>query len=252
MPKETAKAMIFDVDGTAIPNGRWAHPTKAVVEAFNKAHQQGFVLAAATGRNYKFCRYILEELDVTSPSIVAAGTQIIDPKNGKEIWSAAMDKETVKFALEKIMPFKSKILVDEDTPEEALAVDKIKIGKYRLLDVQDIPFGDVDELIEELRKYQGLSVVKVNSVNAGFSNLHVTHKEATKEHAIEKWLELHKLLKDDVIGVGDGHNDIELFKSVGYRVAMGNAVPELKEVADEVIGGVDEDGLATFILELLS
>lgn len=252
MSKKNAKAIIFDIDSTAIPKGSWAHPTKAVIEAFNKAHKHGFILAAATGRNYKFGKYILEELNITAPSIVAAGTQIIDSKTGEEIWSEHMDKKATRFALEKIMPFESKILVDEDIPEEALLVHEIDPGEYRLLDVQDIPFSEVDKLIDELREHRSLSVVKVNSVNDGFFNLHITHKEATKEHAIEKWLEIHSLSKDDVIGVGDGHNDLELFKSVGYRVAMGNSVPELKEAADEVIGSVDEDGLAVFILSLLS
>jgi peptidyl-prolyl cis-trans isomerase B (cyclophilin B) len=47
--------------------------------------------------------------------------------------------------------------------------------------------------------------------------------------------------------VGDGHNDIELFRAVGRKIAMGNAVPELKEAADEVIGDIAQDSFAEFL-----
>ena len=251
MKLENIKAIIFDIDSTAIPNGRWTHPTKEVVSACKKATKVGLILAPATGRNYKFCKYILEELNITSKSIVAAGTQIIDPKNGNEVWSTSLTETSVGYALNLLKPFDCKILIDDDTPEEALTVGLIKISKYRLLDVQDIPNNKIDALIVNLKKHANLSVVKVSSVNTGFSNLHITHKKATKEHAINVWLKLYNLTKSEVAGVGDGSNDLELFKSVGFKVAMGNAVPELKLAANIVIDSVENNGFATFVTQVV-
>ncbi|MNT94492.1 putative phosphatase [compost metagenome] len=48
----------------------------------------------------------------------------------------------------------------------------------------------------------------------------------------------------------DDHNDLGLFKTTGYSIAMGNAINELKEIADEVTEGNDQDGVA-IILERL-
>ena len=42
---------------------------------------------------------------------------------------------------------------------------------------------------------------------------------------------------------GDGPNDMEIFDYVGLKIAMGNAVPELKEKADFVTKTVEEDGI---------
>lgn len=55
-----------------------------------------------------------------------------------------------------------------------------------------------------------------------------------------------------MIGIGDGANDIHLFNAVGLKVAMGNAVPSLKEKADIVIGHVTDDGLAQYFEDLVN
>jgi hydroxymethylpyrimidine pyrophosphatase-like HAD family hydrolase len=46
------------------------------------------------------------------------------------------------------------------------------------------------------------------------------------------------------IGFGDGGNDTTMIKDCGIGVAMGNAIPELKSIADYVTSSVDEDGIA--------
>jgi hydroxymethylpyrimidine pyrophosphatase-like HAD family hydrolase len=55
----------------------------------------------------------------------------------------------------------------------------------------------------------------------------------------------------EVLAVGDGRNDLEMFAWVGRAVAMGHAPPEVQAAADEVVGPVEEDGLATVLEPLL-
>jgi Cof subfamily protein (haloacid dehalogenase superfamily) len=50
-----------------------------------------------------------------------------------------------------------------------------------------------------------------------------------------------------VMAMGDAENDIEMLQLVGMGVAMGNAVPRLKAVADYVVSSNDEDGVAEAI-----
>jgi len=56
-----------------------------------------------------------------------------------------------------------------------------------------------------------------------------------------------KIKPQEIIGVGDGPNDYPLLMGSGFKVAMGNAVPELKEIADFIAPSVEEDGVATVI-----
>lgn len=48
----------------------------------------------------------------------------------------------------------------------------------------------------------------------------------------------------DVLAIGDGRNDIELLQWAGRGVAMGQAVQEVIDVADDVAASVEEDGAA--------
>jgi hydroxymethylpyrimidine pyrophosphatase-like HAD family hydrolase len=49
---------------------------------------------------------------------------------------------------------------------------------------------------------------------------------------------------EDVLAIGDGRNDIEMLTWAGRGVAMGQAVQEVQDAADDVTGSVDEDGAA--------
>jgi len=48
----------------------------------------------------------------------------------------------------------------------------------------------------------------------------------------------------DVLAIGDGSNDVELFSWVGHAIAMGQALPSVQAAADAVTESVDEDGVA--------
>ncbi len=53
---------------------------------------------------------------------------------------------------------------------------------------------------------------------------------------------------DDAIGIGDGENDMEMLKACDVGIAMGNANPVLKDIADYVTTDVDKDGLKNAFL----
>ncbi len=53
--------------------------------------------------------------------------------------------------------------------------------------------------------------------------------------------------RDDVLAIGDGRNDIEMLQWAGRGVAMGQAVQEVIDVADDVTSTVGEDGAAVEI-----
>jgi len=64
-----------------------------------------------------------------------------------------------------------------------------------------------------------------------------------KGAAIAKMLEHFGLEASQALAFGDGQNDLDMLQTVGTGVAMGNAVPQLKAVADEVCGAVSEEGI---------
>ncbi len=53
------------------------------------------------------------------------------------------------------------------------------------------------------------------------------------------------------VAVGDGRNDVEMIEWAARSIAMGQAGPELRAVATELTGPVEDDGLAD-VLEPLA
>ena len=67
----------------------------------------------------------------------------------------------------------------------------------------------------------------------------------TSKAAALEWLAARLgVAREEVLAVGDERNDIEMLAWAGTGVAMGNAHPEVKAVADWVTAPVEEDGCA--------
>ncbi|GMK39582.1 haloacid dehalogenase [Paenibacillus sp. CCS19] len=73
---------------------------------------------------------------------------------------------------------------------------------------------------------------------------------ASKENAVSVLCKAMNISLENVMVFGDDFNDIGLFRSCGWPVAMGNAVDELKHIAKEITETNDNDGVAV-VLERL-
>lgn len=246
------EAIIFDLDGTAIPGIREGRPSKRLCEV-TKKYKDDIKLCTATGRAWVDAKPVIKDLGLTELCIICGGTQIIDPIKEELVWQECIPQETASKLLEISKQFKYKVtsvigLVENQwvMPEEMVINSDVN-GFYIL----DIPtMSQSEEMIAALAHIKGVTISKAHSWDVeGGIDLHITPEIATKEHAVVELCQRLNINREKVAGVGDGYNDAHLFNSVGYKVAMGNAVPELKEAADIVIGSLDEEGLANFIGE---
>ncbi len=79
------------------------------------------------------------------------------------------------------------------------------------------------------------------------NSVDVIPKGGSKAKGIQKLIEKLGFEMEEVYAFGDGLNDIEMLKTVGTGVAMGNALDKVKEVADVVttnVNQVNQDGIA--------
>ena len=73
----------------------------------------------------------------------------------------------------------------------------------------------------------------------------------SKGEGLLKTIELEGVELKDSYAFGDGRNDIEMIQTAAHGIAMGNAVPELKEVANEFTDAIADDGIATYLEKIL-
>lgn len=106
-----------------------------------------------------------------------------------------------------------------------------------------IPHAAVGDAIRIMSPYAEVSSA-TSPVQAGATFVSLTLPGATKAAAIADMAALVGTSTDRVMMVGDGHNDLGAIEAVGHGVAMGNAEPEVKAVANHHVAAVAEDGLA--------
>jgi hydroxymethylpyrimidine pyrophosphatase-like HAD family hydrolase len=243
------EAIIFDLDGTAIPNTQDVLPSQRTADAIRLA-EPIFKLCAATGRPITNGKKILDSLGLVDPCIISAGTQIINPQSGEVLWEYNIEPEDVQKVLEVCSPYPYELLVREELVGEGSPAAQHEIdGAVNVMYLMQCGDADSAVIMENLAKIPTVSASGVISWTGKDTDIHITHKEATKEHAIAKLLEIIGVSKDKTIGIGDANNDVHLFKGVGLKVAMGNATELLKSQADVVCDTVDNDGLAKYIEE---
>jgi HAD superfamily hydrolase (TIGR01484 family) len=242
------KAIIFDLDGTAIPNKPNGMPSQKLIKTIEMA-QHSLILCAATGRPITNAKSILMALRLKDPCVISAGTQIINPLTDEIIWEANIEPDDIQQILEICLPYHYEVLIrNELIGEGGAAATRAKIdGHVNVMYIMGCAPSDARAILSELERIPNTTAAGVTSWTQEGIDIHITNKEATKEHAVGELLKILKLNKKDVIGVGDADNDVHLFAGVGHKVAMGNGTAMLKSLADEIADTVDENGLANII-----
>ncbi len=246
------RVIIFDLDGTAIPNVPNGLPSRKLIQTIAESRAK-IKLCAATGRPITNAKPILDALDLDEPCVISAGTQIVNPKTGEILWEANIEADDIKKILTICYPYHYELLVgNELTGEGTTAADRVINGHVNVMYLMGCAEADATLILAQLATIPTLTAAGVLSWTHEGVDIHITHRDATKEHAITELLKMLNIPKEAAVGVGDANNDIHLFKAVGHKVAMGNATDILKTDADEVCDTVDNDGLAKLILQFTS
>ncbi len=248
------KAIIFDIDGTAINSPVQKVATDRLVQAI-QASESSYYLSAATGRVWPYAEQVIKSMNLVDPCIISGGTQICNPLTGEILWQCNLETADVQAAIAILKQYPDYMTLyneytEEDylhggTPPAELHIPETET--VNVLEQKFVPQAIAPEITAKLAVLKGATCTVVVSQRPGFNDLHVTNKNATKEHAVTELIRMLAIQQADTIGVGDNYNDIHIFNAVAHKVAMSNSIPELKAIADEVIGDVADDGFAAYL-----
>ena len=78
-------------------------------------------------------------------------------------------------------------------------------------------------------------------------NLEIGGATTSKAEALRQMGNLLGIDRSEMMAAGDSPNDMAMLKVAGVAVAVGNAKPELKEIADFIAPDHDDDGVAAAV-----
>lgn len=245
------KALILDLDGTTIASHGGSLASKSVEQAI-KAARPLIKVAVATGRSRHLAIDVIQQLGITEPCIFDGGAHIISPTTGEVYFSRPLSIAKQQEIIALCLPLKYTIFVTSNHRIVEVTSIENAVEFNGKVELEDVPTYEANGTLEKLKTITGVATHIASSWNSGdFVAIHITHQEATKEHAIAELLKIMGVTPADTIGVGDSYNDLPLFASVGLKVAMGNSPEELKAAADYVAPNLEHDGVADVIRKFI-
>lgn len=236
---------MIDIDGTLVQNAATALPsprvTKAILDASKKVH-----VGLATGRPLFMIEHLLKALSFSGISIVNDGAQIIDVKTRQIYKEQEINRDDIP-TIEDILLSENtpKIIMQDDQQDILFMNDFIPTKLFSMLALQ-LTEKQAEIIVEKIRAVPSLHAYKFDGWERGFG-VNISHVSATKQHGILEVARILGINTHEIIGIGDSYNDFPLLMACGLKVAMGNALDDLKAIADYVAPSVSDDGVADVI-----
>jgi len=258
----------LDVDGTIVDyDNRMSEVVRTTLRAVAEA---GHHVVVSTGRSVGGALETANRIGLTEGYVVASNGAVVvkldqDSETGWTVQHVeTFDPGPALDRMVEVMPTALYMVEDEDLVRYASA----EFPTGELADMEDFTIVPFDELREcratriVMRDPNGTSedfreaVERVGlhgvTYSVGWSNwLDIAPEGVSKAHGLEIVSGLLGISREDTIGAGDGSNDLDMIEWVEYGIVMGQADDELKSVASVVTDGVDEDGLATALVDRL-
>ncbi|MGL4174231.1 MAG: HAD family hydrolase [Actinomycetota bacterium] len=260
------RMVALDVDGTIVNHD--GALSDRVRDAIQAVANSGRHVVVATGRSPRAVTPILDRLGLTDGYAVSCNgalTMRIDPAScdGYEIADIVefepgpvlrVLREQLPNAVYAVEDRSGQFRLTAPFPEGEL------LGRFTFVSFEELSSSPVTRVVVrspehttahfvELMHRLGLSGV---SYAVGWSAwLDIAPEGVSKAHGLQLVADALGVLPSEVMAVGDGRNDLEMFGWAGHSVAMGQATSEVRAAATSVCADVAADGLAD-VLDRLS
>jgi Cof subfamily protein (haloacid dehalogenase superfamily) len=261
----------FDLDGTVLR--RNLRITRATVAALQRLREREMRLVVATGRRFEDAREYAGRLGFADKDpVICYGGSMVRRMNGETLLHRTLPKslgiEVLEWAAGRDLH--ARVFLDGGivtSPDTPAALEHLRRYAEPGVSVVDSPADWLRDGWEEPTK---LVIVDrpddirgwLEAAQTAFAgHLFVTRSlphyveigslEGTKASALRFLCEQWGIEPERVLAFGDADNDIDMLRFAGHGVAVGGMTGEVREAADRVVPGVDEDGVAGYVETLL-
>ena len=273
------KLIALDLDGTLFDDS--GNVSEKDQQAIRAAVDQGVEVMISTGRPYVGVPVKLAEQLGIRYALTTNGAAVYTIPDKRLVYENCMEPELI----EKIVPVLQKwkiyfdVFIDGEGYSDKNKLDLISqlVLSPSLLHYIRTTRKPQDDILAAIRASSGVqkitmnfcpdgkggftdrqscleflsSIPEVAVVSGGFHNLEITRADTAKGRTLAILADRLGIGIEDTMAVGDTQNDLNIVETAGVGVAMGNAEPALKEVAQFVSLSNEESGVAYAIEKLV-
>lgn len=263
----------FDMDGTLL--NREHKITRRTREAIDRAFSHGKTIILSTGRSTAELMEYEKELEHVRYYICENGALLFDSFEKRIIYSMTIPPEMVSEILDLAEPEDAMIYIASNgqnmsNHSDVLRMEHFHMGQYKeqalrtavlhediitsyrreQFPVEKMNLSCVSvELRESL--YNSLKKLPLTIAYSEESALEISPLNVSKALGLQKLCDHLSIPLERTIAVGDSNNDAEIMQAAGLSVAMGNSLPNIKEMCDVVVADNNHDGCAEAIEKYL-
>lgn len=274
LAKTLIRLLATDIDGTLL-NPQF-HISEGDLAALRRAHQAGIEIVLVTGRRHTFALPIARQLGFDLWLISSNGA-VTRSLSGETFHRDLMPRQTCRRLIGAMQEFRGNTVLTFDKETRGAIVlegmDEVGASIRRWLEknmefiqivvpledalvadpVQAMFCGTMQRMSLALRALGAagmdgaVTVLRTEYPARDLSMIDVLNAGCSKGHALERWANYRGFRRDQVMAVGDNHNDVEMLEFAGHPVIMGNACEELRGRGWRVTAGNDACGVAAAV-----
>jgi len=271
LSRPSVRLLATDIDGTLL-NPQF-QISEGDLAALRQAHAAGIEIVLVTGRRHTFALPIAKQLGFDLWLISSNGA-VTRSLSGETFHRDMMPAETCRRLCSAMQEFRGNTVLTFDKETKGAIVlehmDELGASIRRWLEknmeysefvipiegalvtnpVQAMFCGTMARMSLALRALEragldGLvTVLRTEYPERDLSMIDVLNTGCSKGHALERWATYRGFRREEVMAVGDNHNDVEMLEFAGHPIIMGNACEELRGRGWRVTGGNHECGVA--------
>jgi len=272
--KPAIRLLATDIDGTLL-NPQF-QISEGDLAALRRAHAAGVEIVLVTGRRHAFAMPIAKQLGFDLWLISSNGA-VTRSLTGETFHRDLMPAETCRQLCGAMQEFRGNTVLTFDKETKGAIVlehlDELGPSIRRWLEknmeyiefvvpieralvtdpVQSMFCGTMTRMSQALRALGSagmdgrVTILRTEYPERDLSMIDVLRADCSKGHALERWATHRGYAREQVMAVGDNHNDVEMLEFAGYPVIMGNACEELRGRGWTVTLGNHECGVAAAV-----
>ena len=232
-------AVLTDIDGTLAPYG--VLPTPPVVAGLSAVAQRRHV-GLISSRDFHYVAAMAARFDLKGPQVADGGARIFRADTMETLDCVYLEPEDARTVLEVVSrsPYTFSAVDDTTVVETVADIHHWRITRITVLPV---PTADLPRFEQLFPPERPVHVTRFPYEPGATWGVDITHRLGTKATAVHRYARLLDTTPAQIIGIGDGPNDVEFLQECGLRIAMGNAHPDLKAIAHWIAPDVTMNGI---------